>query len=200
MKNANMPSLQMINGWVQKISLTMCSFWNTFLWCWSAQHLTLLPWIQRVQIFCLINCAPLHVPPIKFGQLTFLIKWDNSDFNTHFTKVLTLKSLSFFFFGSFYFFSILAFGFFFFSSPCGLSLAAAFGIDLDSSPILLHCNPFSQSQEFSFCFCFCEPQRSFCPIGADLFQLLRGSCCNKQRSRLVRIVQSHSKFSPFGWV
>ena len=36
----------MINGGFQKISLTMCSFWNTFLWCWSGQHLTLLPWIQ----------------------------------------------------------------------------------------------------------------------------------------------------------
>nr|POF06488.1 hypothetical protein CFP56_27900 [Quercus suber] len=39
--------------------------------------------------------------------------------------------------------SVPAFGFFFFSSPCGLSLAAAFGIDLDSSPILSHCIAFS---------------------------------------------------------
>ena len=38
--------------------------------------------------------------------------------------------------------------------------------------------------EEGFCFCFSMPQRSFCPIGADLFQLLRDSCCNKQPSRL----------------
>ena len=113
----------------------------------------------QVQIFCLINCAPLHNPPIKLeqiklGQLTFLTKWDNSDFNTHVTEMLTLKSLSFFFFfffHSFYFFSVLAFGF---SSPCGLFLAATFGIDLDSSPILSHCNPFSQSQSSAFAFVF----------------------------------------------
>ena len=49
-----------------------------------------------VQIFCLINCAPLHASPIKLGQLTFLIKWDNSNFDTHITETLTLKSLSLF--------------------------------------------------------------------------------------------------------
>ena len=74
-----------------------------------------------VQIFCLINCAPFHAPPIKFEQLAFLIKWDNSDFNIHVTDV-NVKIPFFFFFRSFYFFSLfLAFGFFFFSSPCGLS-------------------------------------------------------------------------------
>ena len=74
-----------------------------------------------VQIFCLINCAPLHAPPINFGQLASLIKWNNSDFNTHVTETLTLKSLSFFFLfflPRLYFFSVPAFGFFFFSSPC----------------------------------------------------------------------------------
>ena len=74
-----------------------------------------------VQIFCLINCAPLHAPPIKFEQLASLIKWDNSDFNIHVTDV-NVKIPFFFFFRSFYFFSLfLAFGFSFFSSPCGLS-------------------------------------------------------------------------------
>ena len=53
-----------------------------------------------VQIFCLINYAPLHAPPIKFGQLASLIKWNNSDFNNHVTETLTLKSLSFFSFFS----------------------------------------------------------------------------------------------------
>ena len=51
-----------------------------------------------VQIFCLINCAPLHASPIKLGQLTFLIKWDNSDFNTHITDVNV--KIPFFFFSS----------------------------------------------------------------------------------------------------
>ena len=77
-----------------------------------------------VQIFCLINYAPLHNPPIKLeqiklGQLTFLTKWDNSDFNTHVTETLTLKSPPFFFFFFFHSFNLFslfsAFGFFFFS-------------------------------------------------------------------------------------
>ena len=61
-------------------------------------------WWLGVQIFCLINCAPLHAPLIKLAQLDSLIKWDNSDFNTH-------VKIPFFFF--FVFFSLFpAFGFF----------------------------------------------------------------------------------------
>ena len=59
------------------------TYWTNIIW---------------VQIFCLINYTPLHAPPIKFGQLASFIKWNNSDFNTHVTETLTLKSLSFFFF------------------------------------------------------------------------------------------------------
>ena len=65
-----------------------------------------------IQIFCLINYAPLYAPPIKFGQLVSPIKWDNPDFNTD----VNVKIIPFFFsFHSFCFFSLLpTFGFFFF--------------------------------------------------------------------------------------
>ena len=68
-----------------------------------------------VQIFCLINYASLHIPPIKLRQLDSLIKWDNSAFNTHVTDVNVKIPFSFFFFffRGFFFFSLFpAFGFF----------------------------------------------------------------------------------------
>ena len=67
-----------------------------------------------VQIFCLINCAPLHAPPIKFGQLASFIKWDNSDFNTHVNVSVTLKSFSFFFLPQLLFLLCSGFWFLFF--------------------------------------------------------------------------------------
>ena len=101
----------------------------------------------------------------------------------------------FFFFCSFYFFSLFpAFGFFFFSSPCGLSLAATFVFDLDSSLFCLIV--FLSPKVFpAFAFVFVCHRGSFWPIGADLFQLLRDSCCNKQPSRLSRFLFFFSLFS-----
>ena len=102
--------------------------------------------------------------------------------------MLTLNPFLFFlfFFCNFYFFSLfLAFGFFFFPSPCGLSLAATFVFDLDSSLFCLIV--FLSPKVFlAFAFVFVCHRGSFWPIGADLFQLLRDSCCNKQPSRLSR--------------
>ena len=46
-----------------------------------------------IQIFCLINYAPLYAPSIKFGQLVSPIKWDNPDFNTN----VKVKIIPFFF-------------------------------------------------------------------------------------------------------
>ena len=102
--------------------------------------------------------------------------------------MLTLNPFLFFlfFFCKFYFFSLfLAFGFFFFPSPCGLSLAATFVFYLDSSLFCLIV--FLSPKVFlAFAFVFVCHRGSFWPIGADLFQLLRDSCCNKQPSRLSR--------------
>ena len=104
--------------------------------------------------------------------------------------MLTLNPFLFFLFFlcNFYFFSLfLAFGFFFFPSPCGLSLAATFVFDLDSSLFCLIV--FLSPKVFlAFAFVFVCHRGSFWPIGADLFQLLRDSCCNKQPSRLSRFL------------
>ena len=98
----------------------------------------------------------------------------------------------FFFFHSFNFFSVPAFGFFFFSSPCGLSqqelfwalsFAAALVFYLDSSLFCLIVF-LSFSQSF-IVHCYKD---SFCLIGPNLFQLLRDFCWNKQPSRLSRFL------------
>ena len=120
-----------------------------------------------IQIFCLINCAPLYTSPIKFGQLVSPIKWDNPNFNTD----INVKIIPFFFsFHSFYFFSLLpTFFFFLFSMWLTLTRTLSSFVSCRNFSFLfglfLYCLIVFLSFSQSF-IVHCHKD-SFCPIGPD---------------------------------
>ena len=141
-----------------------------------------------VQIFCLINCALLYTPLIKFGQLASPVKWDNPDFNTN----VKVKIIPFFFLPQLLFLlSISGFWFLFFLFSMWLTLTrtllsivfcCSFSFLFGLFPLLSHCIPIFLPKFY------CPLLQRFLLSGADLFQLLRDFCWNKQPSRLSRFL------------